>query len=155
MIKNFWNNLEESTRWAIIMSSIFISLTTIILVILAVFFRPEIYDDALIFNKNKITTINETQFAIAQIQSVDSYSNGKSGNTYYAFTNNGRLVIYNKGISFNRTLYNEVKDFHLDEYCLMEISISWWQTDWRAHSFDCSIDIDKVQNILNNKIENK
>ncbi len=84
-------------------------------------FRPELIDDYLIFQSEQVTN-NQVD---VKIQSFDSYNNGKSGISYYIFTDKGRLLVNNEGFSFDHDLY---KDFESKKgmVCTVKVSENWF-----------------------------
>lgn len=78
--------------------------------------RPELYDENNDFQSSYIidNTVEVT------LEKFDRYNNGKSGNSYYVFTDKGKLLINPDGFTFDKTLYKELKKFK-NQTCTLKV----------------------------------
>lgn len=88
--------------------------------------RPELYDE---INDFKSSYIIDNTVEVT-LKKFDRYNNGKSGNSYYVFTDKGKLLINPDGFTFDKTLYKELKKFK-NQTCTLKVEEGIF-VDWQT-----------------------
>lgn len=102
------------------------------LIIFNLLARPELYDDSLLFQSQYVKS---GQVEII-IKNSKKYNNGKSGSSYYLFTDKGRLLIDDKENFFNSTMHKKALT-NIGKTCSATVDSKVFSSDWEIHHLNC------------------
>lgn len=113
-------------------STIIIAIFFIIFGIYSYLSQPELYDNNQIFQHQHAVNNNVD----ITILGTNSYYKGKSGYSYYIFTDKGRLLVDSKESLLNSSLFDKAKN-NINNTCSAVVDSKIFSSDWEIHKLDC------------------